>query len=147
MTNYRSDNFEQGKGYPDLTTRHFSGPASTVIAGCLSPPRLQVNRRACRFGRYKNPRSPHSPPRASRGTAHPCSTTLTRHCPPRSARPIDFAYAGPFLTPGQRGRNGLPWWCCFWVATHTKVDWLYLQPLSALPHLPVFFSPSQSLSL
>ena len=32
MTNYRSDIFEQGEGYPDLTTRHFSAPASTVTA-------------------------------------------------------------------------------------------------------------------
>jgi len=28
-------------------------------------PRLQVNRGTCRFGRYKNPRRPHPPPRAS----------------------------------------------------------------------------------
>jgi hypothetical protein len=82
-------------------------------AGCF-PPGLQVNRGTCRFGRYKNSRRPHPPRRASRASphppqvsvAHPCLPTLTRRPPPPSARPIDSAYAGPFLAPGQRGRNG-----------------------------------------
>jgi hypothetical protein len=97
------------------------------------PPGLQVNRGTCRFGRYKNPRRPHPPPRASRVShhppqvsgltlAHPCSPTLTRPHPPPSARPIDSGRAGPFLAPGQRGRNGLPRRCRFWVATHRMVD-------------------------
>jgi hypothetical protein len=96
----------------------------------LSTPRLQGT---CHFGRYKNPRRPHPPPRASRVShhppqvsgltlAHPCSPTLTRPRPPPSARPIDSGCAGPFLAPGQRGRNGLPRRCRFWVATHRMVD-------------------------
>ena len=99
---------------------------------CL-PPRLQVNRGTCRFGRYKYPRRAHPPPRASRVShhppqvsgltlAHPCSSTLTRSRPPPSARPIDSGCACPFLDPGQRGRNGLPRRCRFWVATHMMVD-------------------------
>jgi hypothetical protein len=36
-----------------------------------SPPVIQVNWRACRFGRYKSPRRPHPPPRASRVSCHP----------------------------------------------------------------------------
>src|SRR5207248_4691497 len=58
----------------------------------------------------------HPPPRASRVSrhppqvsgltlAHPCSPTLTRPRPPPSARLIDSGCAGPFLAPGQRGRN------------------------------------------
>ena len=93
------------------------------------PPRLQVNRGTCRFGRYKNPRRPHPPPCASRVShhppqvsgltlAHPCSPTLTR----RPARSIDSGCAGPFLGPDQRGRNGLPRRCRFWVATHRMLD-------------------------
>jgi hypothetical protein len=60
------------------------------------PPRevIQVNRPACRFARYKSPRRPHPPP---------------------SARPIESPYAGPFLGPGQRGRNGLPRRRRFWL--------------------------------
>ena len=97
------------------------------------PSRLQVNRVTCRFGRYKNPRRPHPPPRSSRVShhppqvsgltlAHPCSPTLTRPRPPQPARPIDSGCAGPFLAPGQRGRNGLPRRCRSWVATHRMVD-------------------------
>ena len=59
------------------------------------PPRLQVNRGTCRFGRYKNARRPHPPRRASRVShhppqvscltlSHPCSPTLTRSRPPPS---------------------------------------------------------------
>jgi hypothetical protein len=98
-----------------------------------SPPRLQVNRGTCRLGSYKNPRRPHPPPRASQVShhppqvsgltlAHPCSPTLTRPRPPLSARPIDSACAGPFLAPGQRGRNGLPRRCRSFVALHTKAS-------------------------
>jgi len=97
----------------------------------LPPPRLQVNRGTCRFGRYKIPRRPHPPPRASRVShhppqvsgltlAHPCSPTLTRPHPPPSARPIDSGCAGPFLAPGQRGRNGLPRRCRFWLQ---RIGW------------------------
>jgi hypothetical protein len=94
-------------------------------------PRLQVNRGTCRFGRYKIPCRPHPPPRASRVShhppqvsgltlAHPCSPTLTRPRPPPSARPIDSGCAGPFLAPGQRGRNGLPRRCRFWLQ---RIGW------------------------
>ena len=85
--------------------------SSVPVSG--GPPRLQVNRRTCRFGRYKNPRRPHPPPRVSRVShyppqvsgltlAHPCSPTLTHPRPLPSARPIDSGCAGPFLAPG--------WW-------------------------------------
>jgi hypothetical protein len=91
-----------------------------------SLPRLQVNRGPCRFGPYKNPRRPHPPPRASQANgltlAHPCSPMLTHPRPPLSARPIDSACAGPFLAPGQRGRNGLPRRCRSFVALHTKAS-------------------------
>jgi len=40
----------------------------------LPPPRLQVNRRACRFGPDKSPRRPHPPACASRVSAHPMLT-------------------------------------------------------------------------
>src|SRR5277367_4197763 len=64
----------------------------------------------------------HHPPQVSGLTlAHPYSPTLTRHRPPPSARPIDSGCAGPFLAPGQRGRNGLPRRCRFWVVTHTLI--------------------------
>jgi hypothetical protein len=106
---------------------------NSVCGNPSTPPRLQVNRGTCRFRRYKNPRRPHPPPRASRVShhppqvsgltlAHPCSPTLTRPRPPPPARPIDSGYAGPFLAPGQRDRNGLPRRCRFWIATHRMVD-------------------------
>src|SRR4051794_34795483 len=41
------------------------------------PRRLQVNQRACRFGRYKNPRRPHPLPCASRVSHHPRLSSLT----------------------------------------------------------------------
>jgi hypothetical protein len=99
------------------------------------PPRLDVNRRACQFGRNKIHRRPHSPPRASRVSyhppqvsgltlAHPCSPNLHSPSQPPSARLIDSAYAGPFLAPGQCGRNGLPRRYRFWVTTHRMVNCL-----------------------
>jgi hypothetical protein len=105
----------QFTGHPTLS-------ATRVDAFLVPPPRLQVNRGTCHFGRYKIPRRPHPPPRVSRVShhppqvsgltlAHPCSPTLTRPHPPPSARPIDSGCAGPFLAPGQRGRNGLPRRC------------------------------------
>jgi hypothetical protein len=86
--------------------------------GTMLPPPLlviQVNRRACRFGLYKNSRRPHPPPRASGVSRHPpqpsltpCSPYLARPRPPPSARPIDSPCAGPFWAPGQRGsHNGV----------------------------------------
>ena len=45
----------------------------------LPPPRLQVNRGTCRFGRYKNPRRPHPPPRASRVSHHPSQVSGLTH--------------------------------------------------------------------
>ena len=115
--------------------RQCAWTASLVLHASPFPPslRLQVNRGTCRFGRYKIPRRPHPPPRASRVShhppqvsgltlAHPCSPTLTRPHPLPSARPIDSAYAGPFLAPGQCGRNGLPRRRRFWIATHRMVD-------------------------
>jgi hypothetical protein len=126
-----------GRRFQHLLTLFFApsarGDHVTTFPTILPPPRLQVNRGTCRFGRYKNPRRPHPPPRASRVShhppqmsgltlAHPCSPTLTRPRPPPSARPIDSGCAGPFLAPGQRGRNGLPRRCRFWVATHKMVD-------------------------
>jgi hypothetical protein len=36
-----------------------------------APEGIRVNRRACRFGRYKSPRRAHPPPRASRVSCHP----------------------------------------------------------------------------
>src|SRR5271156_5016283 len=106
-------------------------PAPVLSRVSAPPPRLKVNRGTCRFGRYKNPRRPHPPPRASRVShhppqvsgltlAHPCSPTLTRPRPPPSARPIDSGCAGPFLAPGQRGRNGLPRRCRFWLQ---RIGW------------------------
>src|ERR1700722_10203632 len=76
---------------------------------CRTPPRAS--------------RVSHHPPQVSGLTlAHPCSPTLTRPRPPPSARPIDSGCAGPFLGPGQRGRNGLPRRCRFWVTMHRMVD-------------------------
>ena len=48
----------------------------------------------CRFGRYKNPRRPHPPPRASRVSHHPTQVsglTLAHPCSPNLAhrRPLD----------------------------------------------------------
>jgi hypothetical protein len=92
----------------------------------LAPPhRLQVNRGTRRFWRYKNPCRPHPPPRASRVSHHPRSPMLT--CPhplsPTAVRStFNSSCAGPFLAPGQRGRNGLPRRYRFWVATHKMVD-------------------------
>src|SRR5437016_13628371 len=86
------------------------------------PPRLRVNRTYFRFGRYKNPRRPHPPPRASPVSRHPPQVTGLAHpllnpshspSPPPSARPIDSPYAGPFWAPGQRGQNGLTRRCRF----------------------------------
>jgi hypothetical protein len=39
-------------------------------------------------------------------------------------RPLDQSTPAtrPFLAPGQRGRNGLPRQCRFWVATHTPAQ-------------------------
>jgi hypothetical protein len=53
------------------------------------PPRLQVNRGTCRFGRYKNPRRPHPPPRVSRVSHHPpqvSGLTLAHPPSPTAAR-------------------------------------------------------------
>jgi hypothetical protein len=61
---------------------------------CCPPPRFRVNRTYFRFGRYRNPRRPHPPPRASRVTVtHPRSAAspslaLThRHPLDQSTRP------------------------------------------------------------
>jgi len=66
----------------------------------FSLPRLRVNWRDYRFGRYKK-LSPHSP-------------LLTLAHPPRSLSPTTvrstnrLTMRGSILAPGQRGRNGLP---------------------------------------
>jgi hypothetical protein len=108
------------------------------------PPRLPVNRTYFRFGRYKNPRRLHPPPRASRVSRHPplvSGLTLARPHPPPSARPIDSPDAGPFWAPGQRGQNGLPRRCRFPGCTaregksalNVTLNW-------ALPPLSLIFS-------
>jgi hypothetical protein len=53
---------------------------------------------------------------------HPPSTTAVRST-------NRLRYAGPFLAPGKRGRNGLPRQCRFWVVMHTKVDYVAEQKL------------------
>jgi len=100
----------------------------------LPPPqKIRVNRRACRFGQYKNPRRPYPPPCASRvshhqpqvSTPHPRSPSLTTFIyphPPPSAPPAKSCRAGPFCAPGQRGLNGLPRRCRSWVSPHTTVS-------------------------
>jgi hypothetical protein len=77
-----------------------------------SPPGLQVNWCACRFGRYKVLRRPLPPPRASWVEPSPypderpdprspfCSPNLARPRLPASARPIGPSYAGLFWAPG-----------------------------------------------
>jgi hypothetical protein len=109
---------------PMLTRQNSKGNIEASSPKFCPLSRLRVNRTYFRFGRYKNPRRPHPPPRASRVShhppqvsgltlTHPCSPTLTRPRPPPPARPIDSGCAGPFLAPGQRGRNELPQQCRF----------------------------------
>jgi hypothetical protein len=78
------------------------------------PPRLQVNRGTCRFGRYKNPRRPHPPPRASRVShhppqvsgltlAHPCSPTLTHRRPLDQSTPAARVHFWPLVSAAAMG--------------------------------------------
>ena len=95
-----------------------------------APFRIQVNRRACRFGRYRIPRHPHPSPRASR--AIPTSGERP-HPRPSLAHPISspFAHRRPldqsshrtrvyFRLLARRGPKWAPTMVSF-VATHTKV--------------------------
>ena len=68
------------------------------------------------------PREPGEPSPTPGERPHPRSPMLTYPHPPPPARPIDSGCAGAILAPGQRGRNGLPRRCRFWVATHRMVD-------------------------
>ena len=81
------------------------------------PPRLQVNRGTCRFGRYKNPRRPHPPPRASRVShhppqvsglthAHPCSPTLTHRRPLDQSIPAARVPFWPLVSAAAIGSHG-----------------------------------------
>jgi hypothetical protein len=82
-----------------------------------SPPRLQVNRGTYRFGRYKNPRRPHPPPRASRVShhppqvsgltlAHPCSPTLTHRRPLDQSTPAARVHFWPLVSAAAMGSHG-----------------------------------------
>jgi len=75
-------------------SRLFSRAVLRICRICL--PRLQVNRGTRPFGRYKNPRRPHPPPRASRVSHHPpqvSGLTLAHSCSPTLTlayhRPLD----------------------------------------------------------
>jgi hypothetical protein len=77
----------------------------------LTPFSMRVNRGACCFGRYKNPRRPCPPPCAGRVRYHPLQVSaftlahhrqsiLTYSHPPPSARPIKSTRAGPSWASG-----------------------------------------------
>jgi hypothetical protein len=107
-----------------LTRQNRKGNVALSTPKFLPPPMIQVNRRTCRFVRYKNPRRPHPPPRGSQVSRYPprvSSLTLAHPLahPPPSAHPIELPYADPFWAPGQRGQWA-PTMVSF-VAPHTKV--------------------------
>jgi hypothetical protein len=89
------------------------------VSSSPHPPVIRVNRRACRFGRYKSPRRPHPPHRASQMSCH--SPQVNAHTfahplltQPRSPSPIvvrstnRVTLRGSILAPSQRGQNGAP---------------------------------------
>jgi len=130
-----------------------TGKAMSFVPNFRSPHLMRVNWRACRFGRYKYPRRPHPPPRASRvsqhpllvsdrGLAHPCSPTLTYPDPPPSARPIDSLRGGPFWAPWPRRPKWAPTTVPFLGGTAYEGKSTLNMALTSRSHLPFSLSPS-----
>ena len=116
---------------------------------------IQVNRRACRFGRYKSPRRPHLPLRASRLSCHPPQMgdltfahpllAQSRSPSPAAVRSINrVTLRGSILAPGQRGSNRLPRRCRSWVTPRTTMSRLEIYP-QVCSRPPTFSSSDQNL--
>ena len=103
--------------------------ATCKVVSPPSSPVIQVNRRVCRFGRYKNHRRPHPPPRGSQVSRHPTRvSSLTLAHPlltqPRSPSPTAIrssnrvtlrgSILGPWPARPMGSHDGV-------VAPHTKV--------------------------
>ena len=76
-------------------------------------PRLRVNRGACRFGRYQNPRRPHPPAHRARVSPHPAQVSCLTLAPPGSPTSVRstnrLTHVGVHVSSfAKRGRNGLP---------------------------------------
>jgi hypothetical protein len=107
-----------------------NNPQLKAKANPSTPPRgLQVNRGTCRFGRYKNPRRPHPPPRASRVSchppqvsgltfaqplAHPTSLALTHRRPLDHSSHTTRVHFGPLASAAKMGSYDgvVPWLHC-----------------------------------
>jgi hypothetical protein len=126
------------------------------------PPGLQVNRGTCHFGRHKNPRRPHPPPRASQVShhppqvsgltlAHPGSPGLTHlHLPsPTAVRSINrIMPCGPILRSWPARPKWAPTTVPFLGCTAHDGESTLNTTLSliSLSHLLVSFSPFCNLS-
>jgi hypothetical protein len=91
---------------PTLTRENVKGIVESTWFEFCPPPRLQVNRGTCRFGRYKNPRRPHPPPRASRVSHHPPQVSgLTHRRPLDQSTPAARVHFWPLVSAAAMGSH------------------------------------------
>jgi hypothetical protein len=111
-----------------LSSSHFIMSAPTLVSSSSLSPVIRVNRRACRFGRYKTLRRP-----------HPRSLTFNYSHPPLSAPPIESCRSG-----AQMGSHDWPFLGCIARDGESNPN-ITLSPI-LLSHLLISFSPFCNLS-